>query len=427
MRRLLTLGLRGTRRLSGFAASTILQAVASLILIPTVVGAGGLSTWSSVVLAQALGQVAATVVGLGYGVTGPVIVSRVTPEAGVDYFRVAQRTRCVVAVPCFALLIAAMYIIPNPNPTAGLLGGASAAIGALSAMFFYVGRAAPIWLLMAETAPRVILTLAGALSLALGAPLLIGLSLPTLGTALAIAVSYLSIRMSADQPKVGRGKLTFCNLCVELRTQIGPAGTVALRGIREAIPVLVVQAVAAELVGAYGLFDRLLRQAFVALTPISTTLQGWVPRRMAIDNNARSAVTAMLVGLIIASVTIPLFALLASPLITWLSAGTTTPTIAEASLCGAAISTSMLISVIGHACLVPLGSIGGVIFGNVAGIFSVLIALPLTLSLDDSVTGALAAVVLANVVQIIVQLAVMRHRIAKGPAESSLRGLGISS
>lgn len=412
MRSLLALGMRGTRRLGGFATSTVLQAGASLALIPAIVNAGGLATWSSVVLAQALGQVVATVVGLGYGVTGPAIVARLTPEAGVNYFRVAQRTRCVVAVPFCALLIGAMYTIPNPDPTAGLLGGAPAVIGALSAMFFYVGRVAPLWLLWAETAPRVVLTFAGAFSLAVGAPILIGLALPVLGSALAIILSYLTIRMSVSLP-TQLGRSTASDFLVELRTQIGAAGTVALRGIREALPVLVVQAVASELVGAYGLFDRLIRQAFIALTPVTTTLQGWVPRRMAIDNSARPALAAMLVGLTIASVGIPLFALLGGPFVTWISAGTTSPSISETILCGAAISTSMLVSVVGLACLVPLGSIAGVIFGNLAGIATVLIALPAVLLWDSAVTSALAAVVLSNVVQLAVQLAAMKKRVAR--------------
>jgi hypothetical protein len=415
IRRLLRLGGRGSRQLGKYTASTALQAGASLALIPAVIGAGGLTTWSSIVLAQALGQIAATVIGLGYGVTGPATVARLTPEAGVDYFRVAQRMRCVVALPCFAVLISAMYIIPNPNPTAGLLGGAPAAINAFSAMFFYAGRAAPMWLLLAETGPRVVLMLAGALSLALGAPLLIGLSLPALGSALALLVSYITIRMSAHRPQSEGERLTLSNFCAEIRTQFKPAGTIVLRGIREALPVLAVQAIAAELVGAYGLFDRLLRQMFILWKPVSTTLQGWVPRRMARDGNARPAVAAMYAGLVIASLTMPLFVLLGSPLIKWLSAGTMEPTVAETSLFGAAISTSMLISVIGLACLVPLGSIGGVIFGNVVGIIGLLVALPLMLTLDSSVTSALAAIVLANVVQTVALLAVMKRRIAKTP------------
>jgi len=207
---------------------------------------------------------------------------------------------------------------------------------------------------------------------------------------------------------------TVAGVIDELRTQSGPAATIALRGIKEALPVLVVKAVAGQLVGAYGVFDRVLRQAFIALTPVSTTLQGWVPRRMAVDNSARSAVAAMLVGLIFASIIVPLFTLLGAPLITWLSAGTLRPSAMETALCGSAIATSMLILLIGHACLVPLGSIRGIIYGNCAGIVSTLIALPVALKIDSSVASALTAVVLANVVQLGVLAGIMGRRIVIG-------------
>lgn len=403
MRHPLALGVRGARRLSGFAFNQILLGAASLVLMPAVIGAAGLEIWSSIVLAQALAAIAATVVGCGYGVNGPAIVATLTAEEGVSYFRVAEGVRSLVAVPSVAFMIGAMFVIPNPDPVAGLLGGIHLVINAFSATFFYIGRAAPRWQLLAEICPRVALMLAGAISLAFGVPLLIGLALPPLGALLAVAISNSTIRWSLrTTPQHPQAQVT--RVRGELRKQLGPAASSVLRGCRDALPVLVVTAVAAELVGAFGVFDRIVRQALGVMSSVTSTLQGWVPRRMATEGGARPAVAAMLVTLAMALAVLLLFTWFGAPVIRWLAAGMLTPTFAEIVLCATVIATSIVIQVVAYACLVPLGVIRGVIWSALVGIVGILVATPIMLSAQQSVAYALAAVVIANVVQLVVQL-----------------------
>ena len=401
---MLSFGLRGARRLSGFAASTILLAVASLVLMPAIIGAAGLETWSSIVLGHALAQIVALVVGCGYGANGPAIVSTLTPEEAVNYFRVAERTRFAIAVPCFAFMIAAMFIIPNPHPIAGLLGGAHLAIGALNGSFFYVGRGAPLWLLITQTIPRAGLMFAAAVSLALGAPLLVGLTLPVLGATLAIVISNLTIRRSVGHTtgELRSNKVT--GVIAELRTQLLPTVSAVIRGGTNALPVFVVTAVAPGLLGAFGVFDRLQRQATPALSPVISTLQGWVPRRMAADSSARPVVAALVASFAGAAALVLIFVWLGGPLISWLAAGKLKPTFGEVFLCGLVIATSMLIHVVAYACLVPLAGIRRVIPGDVVGIVTTLIALPIMLILESSVASALGALAIGNVSQLVVQL-----------------------
>ena len=401
--------MRATQRLGGFALNQLLLAAASLILVPAVIGAGGLDNWASVALGQAVAQIVATVVGCGYGVIGPSTVATSTLKESVSYFRLAERTRLVVAGPCFTVMVVVLLVIPNPNPAAGILGGAPLAIGAFSATFFYVGRAAPLWLLFAETGPRVLLTFAGAISLTLGAPLLVGLALPSLGALLGIAISNITIRKSAPQATATRP----ASVRDELRKQVAPGATSVLRGGRDAIPVLVVTAIAAELLAAFGLFDRLIRQVVGVLTPLSSTLQRWVPRRMAAQGNARPVGAAILAGLAVATVIFALFALWGSRLISWMAAGKLTPTFAETALCGAVIATSMLIPIIAYACLVPLGGMRGIITGSILGIITVLVAMPVLLSVEKSLTFALMALIIGNVVQIAFEMLVLRFLITR--------------
>ncbi|WP_157531203.1 hypothetical protein [Mycobacterium sp. IS-1496] len=412
---MLVLASRAAKRLGGFAASVILLAVASLLLMPATIGAAGLQIWSSIVLGQALAQIAATVVGWGYGVNGPAIVATRTPEGSVMYFRMAQRTKFAVGLPCVLLMVGAMLAIPNPDPVAGILGGAPLVINAFSAIFFYIGRAAPLWLLFAETVPRVSLMFAGAAALALGAPLLVGLTLPVIGTALGVAISYISICRSSRRHANSAPPSELGGVRVQLRAQIGPAAASMLRGGRDAIPVLLLTALATDLVAVFGIYDRVQRQALGALAPLTSALQGWVPHRMAKEASARPAIAAALAGFAAALAILAGFSLLGAPLVSWLAAGTIDPTSTEIFFCGAVIASSILVQIVGYACLVPLGGIRNVVRANVVGIVGILIALPVVASLEHSVAYALGALVIGNAAQIFSQLVSMRRHLARPP------------
>jgi hypothetical protein len=416
MRSALAFGVRASRRLSGFAISVILLAVASLVLMPATIGAAGLSTWSSIVLGQSLALIVQMVAGLGYGVNGPALVATRSLEEGVKYFLLAQRVRIIVFLPCVAIMIGTMFVVPNPNPVVGLLGSAHLAIGSFTGLFFYIGRAAPLWFLLAETGPRAVLMLAGAVSLHLRVPLVIGLSLPALGAVLGMATSTWTIYLSARrlEGKDRSDRTEAVSVWAELRSQLGPMAANLLRGGRDALPVLIVTACAGGLLGVFGVFDRVQRQVVGTLAPVVSTLQGWVPRRMVADNSARPAVLALVASFLASPLFLLVFALAGSPLIRWLSAGEVSPNLPEILWSGAFIATSVLIWVIAFACLVPLGRISNVIYGDLTGIASILIGILAATALEQSVVYILGALVIANVVQIVVQLALVRRSITGG-------------
>lgn len=414
--------MRGLRRLGGFAASVALLGVASLTLLPATIGAAGLVTYSSIVIGQALALIVQTLAGWGYGVNGPAVIATRSAEDGVSYFRIAQRTRFVVATPCFALMVCLMFIIPNPNPVAGLLGSAHLAIGAFSATFFYIGRAAPLWQLLAETVPRVAGMFAGAIALTFRAPLLIGLSLPALGALLAVLISNATIFSSTGRRHI-RSSFDIRIVLAEMRIQRGPAVVSVLRGARDAVPTFILAAVATDLVGAFGVFDRVQRQAIGALAPLTSTLQGWVPKRMAHDGSSRPVIVALFASLLGASVIFSGFALSGGPIIRWLAAATLHPSLVEIMLCSAIIATGILNQLISFACLIPLGGIRDAMWCSIAGIVAVFLTFPVLVPLERSVTGALLSILIATLTQICFQLVAVRRRIGRGrylhPAEGA--------
>jgi hypothetical protein len=414
MKHHLLLGVRGARRIGGFGLSVILFAAGSLVLVPATIAAGGLETWASIVLGQNLAVIITVVGGCGYDVNGPATLATLTPGESAEYFFVAQRTRLASALPSCALLVALMLVIPNPDPVAGLLGCAPLAVSIFSAAFYFIGRGDPRSYLLADTVPRVVGNIAGASALALGTPLLIGLALPVIGAVIAVIAPILAVRMSAirttgEPPLVGNFSVRG-----QLRTQLRPTGSQLLTHGTRAMPVLMVTGVAPALVAAFGVFDRLQKQAATALFPITASFQEWVPRRMATDRNVRPAIAATAIGFAVAVGLVGAFTVVGPTFIRWFSGGELVSTRLEAFLCGAVIANILLIALVGYACVVPLAGVASVLVANVVGLLMIATALPVMLAIERSLSHALLAVVIGNVAQLLVLLLIMSRRIVQG-------------
>lgn len=414
MKHHLLLGVRGARRIGGFGLSVILFAAGSLVLVPATIAAGGLETWASIVLGQNLAVIISVVGACGYDVNGPATLATLTRGESVEYFFVVQRTRLAVALPCYALMVAAMLVIPNADPVAGLLGGAPLMVAIFSPQFYFIGRGDPRSYLLAHTVPHVVLNIAGASALALGTPLLIGLALPVLGAVIAVVASILAIRMSATRTTDKLAQVGDCSVRGQLRTQLRPVGSQLLTHGTRAMPVLMITGVAAELVAAFGVFDRLQKQAATALFPLTASFQEWVPRRIASDKSVRPAIAATSIGFVAAIGLAGVFTVAGPTLIRWISAGELASTRLEAFLCGAVIATTLLIALVGYACLVPLAGVASVLVANVVGLATIAIALPVMLEIERSLSQALLAVVIGNVAQLLVLLLIMGRRIVQG-------------
>lgn len=409
---------RGSRILGGFTANTALVAVATVILTPATIRAAGLDKWSSIVLAQAFALIVQAVAGCGYSVNGPSTVATQDLDQGVHYFFVAQRTRALTSIPCFAAMIGLMLLIPNPDPLVGLVGSAYLAIGTFSPLFFFIGRAAPLWLLMTDTLPKVASMLAGAACLNAGVPLFVGLALPAVGALLAVAISSISIRLSVRNSEV-TGQRHKPNLNVEIRHQRSAMAVSLLHAGRDALPVLVVTVAALNLVGIFGVYDRIQRQASVASAPVISTMQGWVPRRMASQSSVNPVAVALVIGFAAALIFLILLILTGTPIVRWLSAETVTPTLTEICTFSGIIAASFLIHVIGYACLVPLDGVKFVAISNATGMALIALLVPIALSLDYTILSILIALASSCAVQLSLQLMFVRKAILKWRNSSS--------
>lgn len=404
MNRLLGLGVRGARRVGGFAVSMILLTLPALLMVPATIAAGGLETWSSIVLAQALALIPITVVAWGYNINGPAAIASMSTEDGLAYFRIAERTRLILSIPSYSILAAMVLIVPNPDPVAGLLGAAPLAVNSFSAFFYYVGVGKPLWFLVLETLPRATSTVVGAIVLTLGAPIEVGLGIPAIGGVCAVLASNAWIRVLSRRHESVVAKDRPVRAMPGLRTQIRAVTASLLTSGVDAMPVLILAGVAPGIVGHYGVFDRINRMYNMALWPVTSTLQGWVPRRMATGGSLRPIGAVLGVGLCVSATLVIGVIIAGPPFIRWLSAGEVVPTPLECLLCGAVIATCFFAALVSNACLVPLKGIGGVVVANVVGAGVTLCAIPTFLLGAHSVSRVLAAVVVGTSAQLFILL-----------------------
>ena len=151
--------MRVLSKLAQYATGTVLLAVASLLFIPALIGAVGLTTWGAVAVGQAIAGIGAIVVGYGWGVSGPAAVARASAgEARREYID-SLRTRSVLLILVALAATALTFLIPGLDAPVASVATLPTLAAALTANFFYVGRSQPGQLLLFETLPRVAGTL----------------------------------------------------------------------------------------------------------------------------------------------------------------------------------------------------------------------------------------------------------------------------
>ncbi|QCR41295.1 hypothetical protein C1N74_13310 [Microbacterium sp. SGAir0570] len=283
----------GLGRMSGFALSIGLLAIASLAAIPVMIAAEGDRGWGAIALGQAVGAIAAAAIGFGWGVSGPARIAVADEPSRRTAYIESVRARLALFVPIvLATSLAAAAIAPQSSGLAAL-GAVTAAAAGVSANWYFVGRGAPFSLLLAETLPRVagtgvgIVLMLGGGGAAAGLAGMLGGMIAAFGCSTAcILVSSRHHRASAPRP---------ARLLRILADQRHGMGSALGSAVYIALPVVVVSIVAPAAQPVFALVDKFQRQVGVALQPVITVAQGWVPRRDGAESAARAR-SVLLVG-----------------------------------------------------------------------------------------------------------------------------------
>ncbi|WP_148076663.1 hypothetical protein [Cellulomonas sp. PhB150] len=388
-----------------------LLAVVSLLAIPALIEAGGPTAWGAIATGQSVGAVAAIALYLGWGISGPASVARASDaDRGREYAE-ALVARAVIVVPVLAATAGVTALVARTDTALAILAACSAALIGLGAGWYFIGIAAPYRMLALETVPRVVGTLVGIAAMREGAGpaaglwgqlggMLVGVLAPTVWICATTGGPRQWARLRRPLPQV-------------LRHQVTGVATSITSATYTALPIVIVGLTSSAALPLFAVLDKLQKQVYVAVTPVVSLLQGWVPRAAPHELTGRVR-TALRAGAAFCGV-LGLGLLLATPwLVDWLGAGHFDATLLASVLVSAVVATNLFESIVSRVALVPLGQLGYVARVTAIGsIIGLVLVVPGTLIWGA--TGALAAMLSGLLIRVGAGLV----RIARTPAPVS--------
>lgn len=276
----------GLNKVSGFALSIVLLAAASLAVIPAMIRADGDAAWGSIAVGQSIGGIAAVAIGYGWGISGPARIAIADASRRRTEYLESVKVRLLLAVPAAGLAAVAATFVTPVSPLLGALGAISAATVGLSANWYFAGTRRPYVMLLMETVPRVMGTIVGIVMMAMGAGATAGLLCVTAGMLIAFlgSCSWIllsSRRFRSQAPRTASVGVLLARQRHGLVSSLGSSVYVAA-------PLVIVSLVAPAAQPVFALVDKVQRQVSVALVPLVTVLQGWVPHIEARESAARA-------------------------------------------------------------------------------------------------------------------------------------------
>lgn len=338
---------------SGYLLSVLISAVVGVVSVPVVIQTAGASAWSTIAVAQAAGSIAATVVAFGWPVVGPAAVAAARGAERRKIFVISLLSRSAILAP--TAVIAAIVIVLSIGwsdvTPAALVAGITPVVGGLTASWFFVGESRPSKLNSLDVLPRAAGTVVG-IVLILGTSNLLAFVLSQFaGQVTALTLSYLSIRRRYPRPD----RVRIADVVQAMKRGGAGFSNAILTSLYQNSPLVVVTNVASAGTEIYAMADRLFRIAALALAPVTQVAQGYVPAAPTREGLLARMRRTMLVGAVLAVATLVGFGILAPWLGTIFSHGQINLPYTVSFSLGGALGLALVSSLVGRACLVPLG------------------------------------------------------------------------
>ncbi|MBE6477290.1 MAG: hypothetical protein E7Z97_04340 [Propionibacteriaceae bacterium] len=270
--------MRGASKAIGYGLSMILLALASLMVIPALIRASGDVAYGALSAGQVIGAVGAVVIGYGWGMAGPAIIARADADGRRAEYVEAMRARLFLCLPvCLACCLIGAVVAGPGLRVFGAIGALAQALVGMSGQWYFVGIMAPYWFLLVETLPRVAGTMTGWFVMnTSGASAVVGTSCQCLG--IAAAVVFSTVHILARLRREGAVARAVRPVHVVLREKFDGVAASITNAVVLSLPMVIVSFVNPAARPMFAFVDRVQRQITVALTPLSTVMQGWVPR-----------------------------------------------------------------------------------------------------------------------------------------------------
>lgn len=402
---------RGRRRafkLTGFALSMLLLAVASLVIIPSMIAASGPTAWGRIASGQSVGAVAAVIIAFGWGMSGPARIAKATPAERLNQYAESLIAKLSLSLPAFAISFGIAYIIGGDYRVFSGLGALSTASVGLTANWYFVGLSQPYVLLIVETVPRVLGTAIGIALMVYGGSALSGIAMQLFGMVGAFVFSTLWILHRPENVR----RINCRSLWLILGEQRHGVISSVTGTAYISAPIVIVGLVAPSALPVYAIIDKVQRQVTAATTPYVTVLQGWVPRPASIQQIMKRVRTALLVTAGLGIALVALLLVIAPPLLHWLGGAQVHPPLVAIILMGCITSARIFEAVTSKACLASLERLDIVARATTLSSVVGLIVTGLWAWLGGS-TGALSAVLLGLVLRMLLELSGLRQANSK--------------
>lgn len=400
--------LSGLNKVVGFGLSMAMLAVAALVAIPAMIRSGGESGWGAIALGQNLGAFGAMVVAYGWSIFGPVEIARGDQQSRTTEFLASLKVRLILLGPTVAIVVVSSILISPFRPELAAVGGIAAVLTGLTSTWFFVGLARPYVLMLVETVPRVAFTIVGIIEMENGADALYGLIWQGVGLAAAfLASSVWILHFLGFRP----GKVEPLPKTVALLKQYG-GGVASSLGSQlfTVLPLVIVTIVAPLAQPVFALVDKLYRQVLVALLPIVSVLQGWVPR----GEDPAERVRRMMWWTVGMSTVIGIGTVVVGPwILHYLGAQTVTPTMLDIALLAVLLAVTFYVAVLGHAVLGTYRELRALAWSTLTG---TVIGMPAVAvgAWFFGVPGALSGMLFGMSIRLVIKLVVTRRCLRSG-------------
>jgi len=357
-------GLVALRRLSGFTVSVAITAIISVAAIPTLITALGAGTWAQIGVAQTFVQFAAIFVGFGWGATGPALVASTGLRRRHALFIESVRSRLILALIVAPVTFGILTIMLRGDALIAGLGTIAYLLPALGGTWYYAGAAKPARLLLQNTLPTALGTIAGIIAAHVTNQAWSFLLLQAIGSLVAAICDTTYIWRHTHRDADGTEPRSTRTVLASQKHAVITSGTSSLY---VTLPVIAINWFLGEgpALATYLIADRMFRFASIAFLPVQQFFQGWVPEVPA--EFTRRARIATVAGIAIGAVGGACIAFLSPVFGPILGASEIDVPLSVSGPLGIAFVGIGTTAVVGYACLVAVGRTRALAVSTVVG------------------------------------------------------------
>lgn len=407
-------GIVALRRLSGFTVSVAITAIISVAAIPTLITALGAGAWAQIGVAQTFVQFAAIFVGFGWSATGPAHVASTARPRRHALFIESVRSRLVLALVVAPLTFAILTVMLRGDALIAGLGTIAYLLPALGGTWFYAGAAKPARLLVQNTLPTALGTIAGIVAAHITHQAWAFLLLQAIGSLVAATCDTIYIWRHTHRDADGTETRSIRSVLASQKHAVITSGTSSLY---VTLPVIAINGFLGEgpALATYLIADRMFRFASIAFLPIQQFFQGWVPEVPA--EFARRARIATIAGIGVGALGGACIAFLSPVFGPILGASEIDVPLSVSGPLGVAFVGIGTTAVVGYACLVAVGRTRALAVSTVVG---ALVGAPLILlsAWAGSLFFVACAVAVSEICVAAYQLLALRSSLRSGEALS---------